>query len=65
MLSKRVLSVPALTEEDPAEIVPVREIVSAMVRMEGVLEISAGTESTRLLSMLMDVDDDPIDRMVA
>ena len=51
----------ALTEEDPAAQVPVREIVSAMVRMEGVLDASKSTDSTRLLSMLMDVDEDPLD----
>ena len=55
----------ALTEEDPSENVPVREIVSAMVRMEGVLDTTVGTDSTRLLSMLMDVEDDPIDRLIA
>jgi hypothetical protein len=55
----------ALTEEDPSENVPVREIVSAMVRMEGVLDTNTGSESSRLLSMLMDVDDDPFDRMAA
>ena len=55
----------ALTEEDPSVQVPVREIVSAMVRMEGVLDTSAGTGSNRLLSMLMDVEDDPLDRLIA
>jgi hypothetical protein len=55
----------ALSEEDPSENVPVREIVSAMVRMEGVLDTNTGSESSRLLSMLMDVDDDPLDRMMA
>ena len=55
----------ALTEEDPSVQVPVREIVSAMVRMEGVLDTSAGTDSNRLLSMLMDVEDDPLDRLIA
>ncbi len=53
----------ALTEEDPSEVVPVREIVSAMVRMEGVLDTNTGSDSSRLLSMLMDVDDDPMDRL--
>ncbi len=51
----------ALTEEDPSEPVPVRAIVSAMVRMEGVLDSSKSADSTRLLSMLMDVDEDPLD----
>ena len=51
----------ALTEEDPAQPVPVRDIVSAMVRMEGVINTSNSTDSTRLLSMLMDVDNDPLD----
>ena len=55
----------ALTEEDPSVQVPVREIVSAMVRMEGVLDTRAGTGSNRLLSMLMDVEDDPLDRLIA
>jgi hypothetical protein len=55
----------ALSEEDPSENVPVREIVSAMVRMEGVLDSSKNTNSSRLLSMLMDVDDDPMDRLLA
>jgi hypothetical protein len=57
----------ALTEEDPGDSVPVREIVSAMVRMEGVLETTSGdnSDSTRLLTMLMDVEDDPIDRLIA
>lgn len=55
----------ALSEEDPSENVPVREIVSAMVRMEGVLDTNTGSDSSRLLSMLMDVEDDPMDRMFA
>ena len=55
----------ALSEEDPSENVPVREIVSAMVRMEGVLDTRTGSDSSRLLSMLMDVDDDPLDRFTA
>ena len=55
----------ALSEEDPSENVPVREIVSAMVRMEGVLDTDSGSDTSRLLSMLMDVDDDPMDRFVA
>ncbi|MDG0866531.1 hypothetical protein [Candidatus Lucifugimonas marina] len=55
----------ALSEEDPSEIVPVREIVSAMVRMEGVLDADSGSDTSRLLSMLMDVDDDPMDRLLA
>lgn len=55
----------ALSEEDPSEVVPVREIVSAMVRMEGVLDSNAGSDTSRLLSMLMDVDDDPMDRLLA
>jgi hypothetical protein len=55
----------ALSEEDPSEIVPVREIVSAMVRMEGVLDADSGSDTSRLLSMLMDVDDDPVDRLLA
>ena len=55
----------AFYEEDPDEAIPVREIVSAMVRMEGVLESESGSNSTRLLTMLMDVDDDPLDRLLA
>ena len=55
----------ALTEEDPGQAVPVREIVSAMVRMEGVMDSNTGSPSTRLLSLLMDVDDDPLDRLIA
>ena len=51
----------ALTEEDPSAPVPVREIVASMVRMEGVLGASQITDSTRLLSMLMDVSEDPLD----
>ena len=51
----------ALTEEDPSAPVPVREIVASMVRMEGVLNTDQGTDSTRLLSMLMDVGEDPLD----
>jgi len=55
----------ALSEEDPSEVVPVREIVSAMVRMEGVLDTDSGSDTNRLLSMLMDVEDDPMDRLFA
>lgn len=55
----------ALSEEDPSDVVPVREIVSAMVRMEGVLDADSGSDTSRLLSMLMDVDDDPMDRLLA
>jgi len=55
----------ALIEEDPDDALPVREIVSAMVRMQGVLDSRDSSPSNQLLGLLLDMDDDPLDHMIA
>ena len=55
-----------LAEEDPDGSVPVRDIIASMVRMEGVLSVgSDASNPNRLLGMLLELDDDPLDRLVA
>lgn len=54
----------ALGDED-ADGIPVRDIVTAMVRMEGVLNSDQNRSSNRLLGLLLEMDDDPLDRLVA
>ena len=55
----------ALSDEDPDGPIPVRDIVTAMVRMEGVLTAGRATDSNKLLGLLLDIDDDPLDRLIA
>ena len=55
----------ALSDEDPDGPLPVRDIVTAMVRMEGVLTAGRATDSNKLLGLLLDIDDDPLDRLIA
>ena len=54
----------ALGDED-GDGIPVRDVVTAMVRMEGVLNTGPARESNRLLGLLIEMDDDPLDRLVA
>jgi archaellum component FlaD/FlaE len=55
-----------LTDEDSDGSVPVRDIIASMVRMEGVLSVSSdSSDPNRLLGMLLELDDDPLDRLVA
>lgn len=54
----------ALGDED-GDGIPVRDVVTAMVRMEGVLNTGSARESNRLLGLLIEMDDDPLDRLVA
>lgn len=53
----------SLGDEDPDGEVPVRDIVASMVRMEGVLSVNGTTDSNRLLGLLLDLDEDPLDRL--
>jgi hypothetical protein len=52
-----------MTDEDPYNELPIREILAAMVRMEGVLDPAEGG-TNRLLGFLLEMDDDPLDRLV-
>jgi hypothetical protein len=54
----------ALGDED-GDGIPVRDVVTAMVRMEGVLNTGPARDSNRLLGLLLEMDDDPLDRLVA
>ncbi|MEX0762842.1 MAG: hypothetical protein WD208_00685 [Dehalococcoidia bacterium] len=53
----------SLGDEDPDGEVPVRDIVASMVRMEGVLSVNGTSDSNRLLGLLLDLDEDPLDRL--
>ena len=55
-----------MADEDPDGSIPVRDIIASMVRMEGVLSVGTGSSSpNRLLGMLLELDDDPLDRLAA
>ncbi len=54
----------ALGDEDEDGI-PVRDVVTAMVRMDGVLNAEGSMESNRLLGLLLDMDEDPLDYLAA
>lgn len=45
--------------------IPVRDVVTAMVRMEGVLNTDENRESNRLLGLLLEMDEDPLDHLAA
>lgn len=56
----------AMAEEDPDGSIPVRDIIASMVRMEGVLSVGSDQSNpNRLLGMLLELDDDPLDRLAA
>ncbi len=59
-----VRTLSTLGDED-ADGIPVRDVVTAMVRMEGVLHTDENRESNRLLGLLLEMDDDPLDRLAA
>lgn len=59
-----VRTLSTLGDED-GDGIPVRDIVTAMVRMEGVLNTDESRESNRLLGLLIEMDDDPLDRLSA
>ncbi len=59
-----VRTLSALGDEDDDGI-PVRDVVAAMVRMEGVINSGENRESNRLLGLLMDMDEDPLDHLAA
>lgn len=59
-----VRSLSALGDEDDDGI-PVRDVVTAMVRMDGVINSGENRESNRLLGLLLDMDDDPLDHLAA
>jgi hypothetical protein len=55
-----------LADEDPDGSIPVRDIIASMVRMEGVLSVGSDSSNpNRLLGMLLELDDDPLDRLAA
>ncbi len=63
-LKNVVRAISALGEEDEDGI-PVRDVVTAMVRMDGVINAEENRESNRLLGLLLDMDDDPLDHLAA
>lgn len=59
-----VRALSALGDEDEFGI-PVRDVVTAMVRMDGVINSGENRESNRLLGLLLDMDEDPLDHLAA
>lgn len=59
-----VRALSALGDEDEDGI-PVRDVVTAMVRMEGVINSEETRESNRLLGLLLEMDEDPLDYLAA
>lgn len=59
-----VRTLSSLGDEDEDGI-PVREVVTAMVRMDGVINSEQNRESNRLLGLLLEMDDDPLDHLAA
>jgi hypothetical protein len=53
----------ALGDEDPDGAVPVRDVLSAMVRMEGLVGGNDNGAAHRLMAILLDDDDEPLTRM--
>ena len=53
----------ALSDEDPDGHIPVRDVLSAMVRMEGVVGKSGNGSAHRLMAILLDDEDDPLTRL--
>ena len=62
---KNVIKTLSSLGDEDGEGIPVRDVVTAMVRMEGVLSSGQPRESNRLLGLLLEMDDDPLDRLVA
>ncbi len=59
-----VRTLSALGDED-ADGIPVRDVVTAMVRMDGVINSEENRESNRLLGLLLEMDEDPLDHLAA
>lgn len=59
-----VRTLSALGDEDEDGI-PVRDVVTAMVRMDGVINAEENRESNRLLGLLLEMDEDPLDHLAA
>lgn len=59
-----VRTLSSLGDEDEDGI-PVRDVVTAMVRMDGVINAEENRESNRLLGLLLEMDDDPLDHLAA
>lgn len=59
-----VRTLSALGDEDDDGI-PVRDVVTAMVRMDGVINSEENRESNRLLGLLLEMDEDPLDHLAA
>ena len=62
---RMVITTLSALDDDDGDGIPVRDVVTAMVRMEGVLNSGPARESSRLLGLLLEMDDDPLDRLVA
>ena len=62
---KNVVRTLSMLGDEDADGIPVRDVVTAMVRMEGVLNSDESRQSNRLLGLLLDMDDDPLDRMAS
>ena len=62
---KNVIKTLSSLGDEDGDGIPVRDVVTAMVRMEGVLSSGQPRESNRLLGLLLEMDDDPLDRLVA
>jgi hypothetical protein len=62
---KNVVRTLSMLGDEDADGIPVKDIVTAMVRMEGVLNSDENRESNRLLGLLLEMDDDPLDRLAA
>lgn len=62
---KNVVRTLSMLGDEDTDGIPVRDIVTAMVRMEGVLNTDESRESNRLLGLLLEMDDDPLDRLAA
>lgn len=62
---KNVVRTLSMLGDEDSDGIPVKDIVTAMVRMEGVLNSDENRESNRLLGLLLEMDDDPLDRLAA
>lgn len=60
-----IKTISALGDEEGDGSIPVRDVVTAMVRMEAVMNVGQARESNRLLGLLIEMDDDPLDRLIA
>ncbi len=58
-----VRTICALQDEDPDGALPVRDVLAAMVRMEGVLGSDGNSAAHRLMAILLDDEAEPLTRM--